>query len=143
MKIAYKLVLFFCLLAFQHLQAQSSTQTIRFSNLKNRAGKLYIGWYNSEADFMQPAKSVYEKFVEVTGKDSLDIPFEGIKPGIYAVSVFFDLNDNATLDKNGFGIPKEPYGFSNNVLPLTRPASFEESRFEVKEADTLQVIRLK
>jgi uncharacterized protein (DUF2141 family) len=49
--------------------------------------------------------------------------------GTYAVAVYQDLNQNAQLDSNVFGIPTEPYGFSNNVRPKLRAPSFDETRF--------------
>ncbi len=55
---------------------------------------------------------------------------------------FHDENSNSLLDKkNLFGIPKEGYGFSNNIRPKFRGANFEESQFIV-ETDTDLTINL-
>lgn len=75
------------------------------------------------------------------GKNALSATREKIKngqaqskfylpPGWYAVSVVHDQNNNAKLDKNFFGLPKEPYGFSNNPNSLGKP-SFEEVKFKM------------
>ena len=48
--------------------------------------------------------------------DSITVVFENLKPGKYAVSVLHDANKNKDLDKNKLGIPKEGFGFSNNVM---------------------------
>ena len=37
-----------------------------------------------------------------------------LAPGRYAVRLYQDVNDNRQLDSGLFGIPSEPYGFSNN-----------------------------
>lgn len=123
--------------------AQESTQTLQLTNLDKKKGKLYIGWYNNETDFMKPKKAVIYKIVPVDGKEQIDIPFDKVKPGVYAIGIFLDENENGKLDQNGLGIPKEDYGFSNNVRPLTRAANFEEAKFEVKGKSDPIVIKMK
>lgn len=58
--------------------------------------------------------------------------FDIVPDGEYAVKVFHDLNDNGRMDTNLFGIPKEPYGFSNNAMGTLGPPSFEEAKFLVR-----------
>jgi uncharacterized protein (DUF2141 family) len=41
--------------------------------------------------------------------------FEGIPPGTYSLAVVQDENMNGKLDTNWLGIPKEGYGFANDV----------------------------
>jgi len=45
--------------------------------------------------------------------------FEDIPPGTYALVVIHDENMNGKLDTNWVGIPKEGYGFSNDVKPCS------------------------
>ena len=61
----------------------------------------------------------------------------------YAIDVFFDENDNYKPDKNIFGISKEKYGFSNNILPVIRPATFDESAFKLNRQQMAVNIILK
>ncbi|MBT5574281.1 MAG: DUF2141 domain-containing protein [Alphaproteobacteria bacterium] len=51
--------------------------------------------------------------------------------GIYAIGVYLDVNFNNKLDKNFFGIPSEPYGFSNNAKAFLRSPSFEKASFVI------------
>ena len=48
--------------------------------------------------------------------------FEDIAPGGYAIATYHDLNGNGRLDTIPPGIPREPYGFSNDVGRLARPS---------------------
>ncbi len=130
-----------CLASTARLDAQYR-HSIRFDNLSKKNGVLYIGWYKSVEDFRKPDKAIISRQVAVDGKDNEWVHFEGIKPGTYAVAVFFDRDGDGKLDTNFLGIPKERYGFSNNVYPAMRAANFRESAFEVKENGE-QVIRLK
>lgn len=118
-------------------------QVLVVSNLDKIKGKLYIGWYRSEEEFRKPNKAVFHKIVEVEGKEIVEIPFESVPPGTYAIAVFLDKNGNGKIDTNMFGIPKEKYGFSNNKYPLTRAANFKESAFTVGEKESSISIRLK
>jgi uncharacterized protein (DUF2141 family) len=55
--------------------------------------------------------------------------FEDIPPGTYALAVIHDENVNGKLDVNALGIPKEGYGFSNDVKAWFGAPSFETASF--------------
>jgi len=124
-------------------KSQSATQTIIFHNLDNKEGKIYIAWYNKEADFTKEDKMHQAKVVEVRDKNTVAVVFDNILPGTYAIAAFFDQNDNGKMDTNFFGIPKEKYGFSNNVRPMMRAATFKEASFVVTNKENTMSIRLK
>ena len=52
-------------------------------------------------------------------------------PGIYAVTVYEDLNSNHKLDRNILGIPREPAGASNNPPAHMGPPRFNECSFRL------------
>src|SRR5690349_16866106 len=142
-----KITCLFLFLVFELMalnsDAQTHNHTIMFGNLAKKKGKLYIGWYITAKDFMKEDKAVLKKIVEVSDKESIPVVFENVSPGIYAVAVFFDTNDNGKMDTNFLGIPKEKYGFSNNVYPLMRAATFKESSFLITGKEEVSTIRLK
>jgi uncharacterized protein (DUF2141 family) len=53
--------------------------------------------------------------------------------GEYAVSIYHDLNGNEKLDKNFFGAPTEPYGFSRNFKPFMRAPKFDEVQISLTQ----------
>lgn len=124
-------------------KSQTATQTIVFNNLDQKAGKIYIAWYNKEEDFAMEDKIHLAKAVEVKGKNTVAVVFENILPGTYAIAAFFDQNGNGKMDTNFFGIPKEKYGFSNNARPLMRAATFKEASFVVTNKENTISIKLK
>jgi len=63
-----------------------------------------------------------------------------LPPGIYAVTVYEDLNSNHKLDHNLIGIPREPVGVSNNPPARLGPPHFSESSFRLR--DTAQTITI-
>jgi len=52
-----------------------------------------------------------------------------LPPGIYAVTVYEDLNSNHNLDHNLIGIPREPVGVSKNPPARFGPPHFDECSF--------------
>ena len=96
------------------------------------------GWNNQEKPVAQDKVVVAEK---VTADRTLVLHFD-LPAGKYAVQVMHDENDNGKLDANFMGIPIEGYGFSNNPQVMRR-AYFSEAAFEVKDAATAIVVRLR
>lgn len=129
----------FLLACVTHIKAQE----VVVSNIPNKPGYLHIGWFATEADFLKPGKAVYGKIVEIKDGSKTSVSFTDIPAGTYAISIFFDENGNKELDTNGFGMPKERYGFSNNVRHAMKAASFEESAFRLKDNKQVITIQLK
>lgn len=138
----WMLVLSGCLLTLA-TKAQETTQTVVVRNLDKKKGDVYIGWYNSQESYMDANKAVYKKVVPVTGKNEVAVAFDNIPSGTYAITVFFDSNGNGELDKNLLGIPREEYGFSNNIIPLTRSATFQEASISVNGRPQSIIIGIK
>ena len=117
-----------------------STLVVNIKNIKNKNGDILIGLYDSTSNF--PRKVATGKVVKVT-ENEMEVTFADIKPGNYAVSVLHDENQNKDLDTNKLGIPKEGYGFSNNVTGVVGPPSFRKARFHVPPGDSAITIKIK
>jgi uncharacterized protein (DUF2141 family) len=66
-----------------------------------------------------------------------------VPPGRYAAVAYHDENANRDLDTNALGMPKEPYGFSNDPPMLLGPPLFKDSAFDVGAGDVAVKIRLR
>lgn len=97
---------------------------VTVTNIKGHKGNIIIGIFDSNENFLK--KPLDGRMAKASG-DSITVVFENLKPGKYAVSVLHDANKNKDLDKNKLGIPKEGFGFSNNVLGAMGPPSFERA----------------
>ncbi len=64
------------------------------------------------------------------------VTFEGLTAGDYGVKAFHDVNGNGRMDTNPFGMPIEPYAFSNNAVGNMGPAGWDRARFSVDGAVT-------
>jgi uncharacterized protein (DUF2141 family) len=56
-----------------------------------------------------------------------------VPPGRYAVIAFHDENDNGQLDENGWGVPVEGYGFSNDAAAFLGAPSFDAAAVTIGE----------
>jgi uncharacterized protein (DUF2141 family) len=94
---------------------------------------------NSDDAWNFKAPPVQEKRVHAV-KGQAELKFENIAPGVCAVSIHHDANDNGKVDTNFMAIPTEGYGYSNNAHPMRR-RRFDEARFDVKgENATVEIV---
>lgn len=101
---------------------------VTVTHIKGAKGNIIVGIFDSDENFLK--KPVDGKMIKASG-DSVTVVFENLKPGKYAISVLHDANKNEDLDKNKLGIPKEGFGFSNNVIGAMGPPSFERAQFDL------------
>ena len=132
---------FLILIAFLTLsltgKAQDYTLTILIDGIEMKKGdKVFVAVYNREGSFLKkPYKGTITKVVN--GKATAII--KGIKPGIYAVSSFYDKNDNGKMDTNFLGIPKESTGMSNNAKGSFGPPKYKDAKFKLTADKTITI----
>lgn len=61
------------------------------------------------------------------------IRVDDLPPGKYAIKAFHDVDDSGAMEFNIAGIPKEPYGFSNDATGFMGAPKFEDASFTVKK----------
>jgi len=62
--------------------------------------------------------------------------------GDYAIKAFHDVDGDGQMGKNPFGMPTEPFAFSNNAVGNMGPAQWGQARFTVSGA-TAQTLSLR
>lgn len=103
---------------------------VTVENLSAGKGKLYTSLCLQQ-HFMQ-GRCNFE-IIKKVEHDTEFIVFNNITPGNYAVSIFYDVNENEKLDSSLFGIPEEPTGVSQNVIGKNGPPAFKDAKFIVEE----------
>ncbi len=99
----------------------------RFAMFQNKAG--FPG--DSSKACRNGARRIHDRETQIT---LTDVDF-----GMYAVSVFHDINENGKLDKKWHFIPEEGFGTSNNTRNEKKGPKFEESTFTV-DSDSIYII---
>lgn len=113
---------------------------IELSEVRQKKGKVRIALFNAPDNYLLKPVDSLTVFVNV---DTPMAVFKNLAPGRYAFALFHDLNENGELDRNWFGIPSEPFAFSNNAMGRFSEPSWEQASFELKNGQVTQQIRLK
>lgn len=104
-----------------------------------RTGSVMVALYDSEASY-EGGPAVARMAVPASGP--VVARFENLPAGDYAVKAFHDVNGDGEMNKNPFGLPTEPYAFSNNAVGNMGPARWDRARFPVS-GQTAQTITIR
>lgn len=117
----------------------TASVTVVVNGIDSNEGSIQIALFSTRADF--PDQKPYKTYkYSLKASEDVKVTFEDIPYGEYAVAVYHDMNENDKLDKNLVGIPKEPYGFSNNHNPKFSRPDYDEAKVEIRQASqTLNV----
>jgi uncharacterized protein (DUF2141 family) len=111
---------------------------MRFCQIQEAKGDLFVALYNQQDGFMDDDRAVFRKVIPVTRMGCMEERIV-LPEGQYAVSCFHDVNGNGKLDKSFAGIPKEPYGFSGNYTAKMRGPNWKETNIPVKSGQTITI----
>ena len=112
-------------------------------NLGSPTAPIIIGVYGTKNKFPDPNDQLKQYKFKPNGTE-LNAKIKNLKYGIYALAVYQDVNRNGKIDKDFLGIPKEPYGFSDNYRPIVKAPDFNDCKFEYNaenNAITIVMIR--
>ncbi len=116
--------------------------TIRVSGLTPQPSTLRVAVFESSEGFPKPEQSTSTTAVETAGEQA---EFSLILPVNHplAIAVFQDLDGNKVITKNGFGIPTEPYGFSNDARGVLGPPKFQQAVMQIMEGQAALEIKIR
>ncbi|PSR13976.1 MAG: hypothetical protein DA408_13820 [Bacteroidetes bacterium] len=106
---------------------------VSICNVSNPKGSLHLAIYDDPADFEQQKAAIFDQIIPVTSTREVRLMVPFMANQAHAIAVYHDLNDNGKLDTNAFGIPKEPYAFSNNPSAKWQKPSFLEIAFRPQQ----------
>lgn len=141
-KIFY-LIAFIIITSYYSISAQDAHQftlTVKVNHLRNEKGVVQFALYNQDGSLPDEK---YNKTYKI-GRSAIDdhsasYHFTRLPPGMYAVNILHDENENQTIDK-GIIKPKEGIGFSNfSRIGLTNMPTFSKAMIEVAGHRTIEV----
>ena len=123
-------------------QDAASTLTLNFTGIATTEGKVMGVIFDSEDAFN--GKGAPVRMIMITAdKAQVAAQFDGLKPGRYAIKSFHDLDGDHKMGTNPFGMPTEPFAFSNNAVGNMGPAKWADAAFEIKAGDNAHSIAFK
>jgi uncharacterized protein (DUF2141 family) len=116
----------------------TATLDVHFVGLKSSQGAVMVAVYNSETTYENSgtASEAATRTLKLEIKDgTASTILADLPPGQYAIKAYHDLNGDAKLNTNLFGIPTEPVGFSNDAPVHMHAPSWKETVFIVHAGD--------
>ncbi len=123
------------------LHSQDLKLTVKVHSLENTRGNLLIGLYSNGLNFPDKKYAQNGKIIPISKAYEV-YTFSKLKQGKYALAVIHDENKDGELSTNFLGIPKEGFGFSNNVIGAFGPPSFTKASIYL-EKDTAILIKIR
>ncbi|MEM5515739.1 DUF2141 domain-containing protein [Henriciella sp. AS95] len=117
--------------------ALAAPLTVTLTDIESQTGVISIGVFDEEG--YKSGKAVTGANVAADGA-SVSVTIEGLEPGEYGLKLYHDVNDDGEMNTNPFGMPIEPFAFSNNAKGQFGPAKWDAARFEVSEEGAEQTI---
>jgi uncharacterized protein (DUF2141 family) len=110
--------------------------TIKVDGITKVKGQLMVAVYDEDNFLRKPVAGTIVK----VDSQQMTVVIDSLSAGIYAISAFQDENDNGKLDANAFGMPVEPYAFSNNAKGEYGPPKFKDCAFKVEEDTSITIL---
>lgn len=115
---------------------------IRVQGISVAEGKVRLALFQERSEFPQTESAMMGRVLPAQ-RQGLQCSIEGLAYGTYAVAAFHDLNGNGQLDRNPFGLPTEPYAFSNNPSVKWRAPRFRDAAFRLSRPVFVLDIKLR
>ena len=122
-------------------KAQAADLTISLNELGKPSGMVMLNVLRNEAQ-MNNVEPAMASMMLSPSEDGLSVTLHDLEAGTYGVQVMHDENGNGELDANMLGIPKEPWGFSNNAKGKFGPPKWEDVKFTIDAESVSQTISL-
>lgn len=132
----YLLIYLFSVMSAITVPQDRHSIEVTIENLKSDDGKVLVGLYDSEKDFLE---DTFMGEIGVIKDNTTKVVFNNVPSGTYAVSYIHDANDNDKMDTNFMGIPKEGYGCSNNAKGFMGPPKWEDAKFELNDSISITI----
>lgn len=121
---------------------QGADLQVQLSGLRSGKGTVFLCLSGNPGTYLkcQADPTSVSRAIPAAAAGRLDLG--SVKAGTYALLVVHDENRNGKLDMM-FGIPREGFGFSNNPAMKPRAPKWEEIRFSVPAAPSVQQVRMR
>ena len=125
--------------AFAQTPTGEAVITLTFDTTAS-TGNVMVSLFGSEAAYGGHGAPVGQAMVNVAaGQHTATF---NVPAGEYAVKSFHDVDGDGKMNTNPFGMPTEPYAFSNNARGNMGPATWSQAHFTASGA-TAQTISLR
>jgi len=112
--------------------------TLTVTGIKDVKGALMIAVFDQAGyDADKPVTRAAAPVTAASVTTTFDLP-----AGQYGIKMFHDVDGDGKMAANPFGMPLEPYAFSNNAPAQFGPATWDTAAFTVAAPATATAIKL-
>lgn len=126
--------------ASPHPAAAQGALTVAFEGIKTQKGAILVALYDTEVAF-EGGKPVSVAMIPATAA-RVETRIAGLAPGRYAIKAFHDVDGDGKMGTNPFGMPTEPFAFSNNAVGMMGPAKWPAAAFTLDAASTAHTMTI-
>jgi len=119
------ILMFSCVSYAQNL----NTLKVVIKNIEQLQGSLRLQLCDDSTSFLSDKPQMEWVREAKVDKAEMVFTYSSLPDGEYAIVVFQDMNENGVLDSGKFGIPKEPFAFSNAAMRRFGPPYFSQAKF--------------
>lgn len=116
--------------AFAAEEASLADLEVVFEGIEEPTGDIRFVMFADAETYGGNGSAARAAIVTVTDSQAATT-LESLKPGTYAIRAFHDVDGDGKMDTNPFGLPIEPFAFSNNAKAQGGPAPWEAASFEI------------
>lgn len=121
----------------QNTEPAKTILTVTFT-VERREGAVMAALFDNAAAY-KAGEAADAVTIAVDGPTATAV-FHDLLPGRVALKVFQDLNGDAVMNVNPFGMPVEPFAFSNDAMVRFGPLEWEAAAFPVKAGRNVHTI---
>ena len=122
-------------LAPQTASADPVALSVHVANVRPGGGEVRVALYD-EAHWL--ATPVDAEAIAGDGA-SVTVPLSAPEGGRYGIALYQDTNGDGRLNRGAFGMPTEPFAFSNAASASFGPPSFASAAFDVQGAQEVTI----
>ena len=127
-----------CFLVLGPPERSAADLSVTIPNIKENRGEIVIAIFDKSESFPKYGDPYRTIRFPVESKEAVYV-LEDIDLGSYAIAIYHDENHDGKCNVDFLGIPKEGYGFSNNVKPILRAPSFESCEIKLLDNKAISV----
>lgn len=124
--------------------ADGASVTITITNLRNAKGVVRACMTSQEKTFPKCRGVAGAHAARVDASEgSVQLTFEGVQPGRYAIALLHDENGNGKADRALGMMPKEGFGFSRDAPVRMGPPKFRDAVFDLGPENRAMTIKMR
>jgi uncharacterized protein (DUF2141 family) len=132
---------FLALAAFAAPAGAECSLTVKVEKVSPRGGDLRIALYTETTWTNDNAEPAARIVVPARASETVAV-LHNVKPGVYRLKMFQDVNRNGEFDMDWLGLPLEKYGFSNDAHPIFSEPDFSRVKFRIVDGENTITIHL-